>query len=332
MAAMLQPENDAEFGADMQRHALVVAAEDLDPDTLGPKRGDGRPRACFWRIEEDDEAGEHQVLLVGHRSPRAVRFKLAPGDAEYAKSVRADPLEDFRRAGPSRLVERQKLGFAGFLVAGGELDDIFGRTLGNQQATAPALDENRNAASLKIERYLVELRPARTARRAGFDDRGIEGVSQSGLEMTVKPGQREHVLAVGARERNLPREPDPGFGQRPGLVRAQHVHAAEVVDRAQPFYDHLGLCHADGAARERHRDDHWQELGGEPDSESHGEKKALQPRAVEQQIDQQHKQYEDLGKADDQHAESVGASVQGGGRRRTPQAAADLAELGCKAG
>ena len=53
---------------------------------------------------------------------------------------------------------------------------------------------------------------------------------------------------------------------------------------------------------------------------------------MEQQIDQQDEENEDLGKAHDQHAESVGALIQGGGWRRPPQAAADLAELGCQAG
>ena len=253
LGAGQQPgDRNAECGADMLRHALVVAAEDLDADTLGPKRGDGRPGARFWRIGEDDEAGKHQFLLVGHRSPRAVRFKLAPGDAECAKSRRAEPLEDLCSAGPRRLVERQKLGLARLFVPGGELDDIFGSALGNQQAAALVLDEDRNAASLKIERHLVDLGPAGIARRSGFDDRGIERVPQSGLEMAIEPSQVEHVLAVGARERNLSREADLGFGERPGLVGAQHVHAAQVMDRAEPFHDHLRLCHADGAARERH--------------------------------------------------------------------------------
>ena len=46
LGAGQHPSNrNAEFGADMLRHALVVAAEDLDADTLGPKRGDGRPGA-----------------------------------------------------------------------------------------------------------------------------------------------------------------------------------------------------------------------------------------------------------------------------------------------
>src|SRR5208282_384924 len=54
-------DRNAEFGADMLGHALVVAAEDLDVDTLGPKCRDSRPRAFFWRIEKDNEAGKDQI-------------------------------------------------------------------------------------------------------------------------------------------------------------------------------------------------------------------------------------------------------------------------------
>ena len=123
-------DRNAEFSADMLRHPLVVAAEDLEADTLGPKRGDGRPGACFWRIEEDDEAGKNQILFIGHSCPGTVGLELAPGDDERAKSLRAEPFEDLRRAGPRRVVERQKLRLAGLFVTGGELDDVFGSTLG----------------------------------------------------------------------------------------------------------------------------------------------------------------------------------------------------------
>src|ERR1700738_2011504 len=130
----------------MLRHALVVTAEDLDADTLGPKRGDGRPCARFWRIGEDDEAGKKQIPFGAPRRPRTVGLELAPGDAEGAKSLRAEPLEDFRSADPRRLAERQKLGFAGLFVPGGELDDIFGGALGDEKAAAFVLDKDRNAA------------------------------------------------------------------------------------------------------------------------------------------------------------------------------------------
>src|SRR5271169_883140 len=66
----------AELGADMLGHALVVATEDLDADTLGPERGDGRPRACLRRVEEDNETGKNQISFVGHRCPRTVGLEL----------------------------------------------------------------------------------------------------------------------------------------------------------------------------------------------------------------------------------------------------------------
>ena len=54
--------------------------------------------------------------------------------------------------------------------------------------------------------------------------------------------------------------------------------------RAEPLDDYKRPRHTDDTARERHEDDHRQQLGRKPDSESHGEQKALQPGSVEQQI------------------------------------------------
>jgi len=130
----------------------------------------------------------------------------------------------------------------------------------------------------------------------------------------------------------VPRQADLGFGQRAGLVRAQYIHAAEVVDRAEPLDDDMRAGHAQGAARERDRDNHRQQFGCEPDREGDGKWKARKPGPVEQQIDQQHEQHQDLGEPDDQQPEPAGALIERGGRRRPPQRAANLAKLGCQAG
>jgi hypothetical protein len=95
----------------------------------------------------------------------------------------------------------------------------------------------------------------------------------------------------------------------------------------EPLDDYRRFRHTDDTARERHRDDHRQQLGREPDSESHDEQKTLQPGLVEQQIDQEHKQHEDLGQADDQHAGPVGALFQGGGRRRSARSSKMMMKL-----
>ena len=80
----------------------------LRPIPFTPSAAMAAP-ALFWRIGEHDEAGEHQFVLIGHRCPLTVGLEFAPGDAECAKSVRAELLENFRGAGPRRVVERQGL-------------------------------------------------------------------------------------------------------------------------------------------------------------------------------------------------------------------------------
>ena len=96
-----------EFAADMLCYALVVAAEDLDADTFDPKRGDGRPRARLWRVEEHHKAGKDQLAFVSHRCRLTVGLQVTPSNAECAKSLRAELLENYRRADPRRIINRQ---------------------------------------------------------------------------------------------------------------------------------------------------------------------------------------------------------------------------------
>ena len=53
---------------------------------------------------------------------------------------------------------------------------------------------------------------------------------------------------------------DAGFGQRAGLVRAQDVHAAQIMNGSQALDDDLLLCHAQGATGQGHGDHHGQKL------------------------------------------------------------------------
>ena len=48
---------------------------------------------------------------------------------------------------------------------------------------------------------------------------------------------------------HFPDQLDVSLGQRSGLVAAQHVHAAEIIDGGQTFYDHLLARHAQRAMR-----------------------------------------------------------------------------------
>ena len=98
----------ADLGEDVAGHELVVAGQHLHGDARGRHRLDRRPGACFRRIEENGEAGENQVALVGDRGGLVARIDHAAGDAQRAESLRAERvkggLEGAARLGVERLL------------------------------------------------------------------------------------------------------------------------------------------------------------------------------------------------------------------------------------
>jgi hypothetical protein len=118
------------------------------------------PALAFGGSEKTTKPAKTKSRSSATVAAVTVGLELAPGNAECAKSLRAEPLEDFRSADPRRVVERQKLGLTKLFVPGGELDDIFGRALGDEKAAALVLDKHRNAASL---RKPIQLNGSRSA-------------------------------------------------------------------------------------------------------------------------------------------------------------------------
>ena len=164
LGAGQQPgDRNAELGADMLRHALVVAAEDLDADTLGPERGDGRPGARFGGSKKTTKPANTNSCSS------ATAARLRSGSSSRQATPRArnpsalSPSKTFAARARAASSSGRSSGLPGSSYRTGEPDDVFGRALGNQQAAALVLDEHRNAAPLKVERHLVDLGPARFA-------------------------------------------------------------------------------------------------------------------------------------------------------------------------
>ena len=120
--------------------------------------------------------------------------------------------------------------------------------------------------------------------------------------------------------------------QRAGLVDAQHVHGAEIVDRRQPLHDDLALRHAQRAARQRHRHHHRQQFGRQADRERDREQEGLHRGPVRDQMRQQHEQHEKHRQPQDQKAEPPHALLESGRRRIGGQRRGDRAEAGAAAG
>ena len=87
-------------------------------------------------------------------------------------------------------------------------------------------------------------------------------------------------LASTASPRGVvgPFELDDAFGERAGLVGAQHVHAAEVLDRVQAPHEHAVRAPSSGAARQVDAEDRRQQLGAQSDGQRDREEQRLDRR------------------------------------------------------
>ncbi len=260
---------------------------------------------------------------------RASARHRSPGDAEHAEALAAQRLEASPAPDARRAVERP--------TASGPSSLVRGRAAGSTSSGAPfttssrspaVVDQHRDAPPLEVERHLVDLAPADdvdsprargSRRRAGC---------AAGLEEAVEVGELQHALA------------DRGPARR-GAARARmrasvsvpvlSVHRTSMLPRswiaARRLTITLLLGHAQRAARQRHRHDHRQQLGRQPDRERHGEQERLEQRPVESGVHEQHEQHQHEGQAHDQQAErrvprsnAVGGGFAPSGRRRCRRA------------
>ena len=106
--------------------------------------------------------------------------------------------------------------------------------------------------------------------------------------MTVEVGELEHAVAVVAPNVKMPLQDDAVLGQRPGLVGAQHVHGAEILDRMQALDDHPLARHGDRALGEIGRHNHRQHFRRQAHRDGEREQQRLEPIALGEPVDQEH--------------------------------------------
>ncbi len=140
------------------------------------------------------------------------------------------------------------------------------------------LDDHRHPLAGEIEGDLVDFLVVRhrvlLVDLLELQDRAIQDVAEPRLKMAVEIGQHEDPFILVADDVAMPLQDHPVQGERAGLVGAEHVHGAEVLDRVQPLDDHFLPRHADGAAGEADRDDHRQHLGREAHGHGQGEEES----------------------------------------------------------
>ena len=115
----------------------------------------------------------------------------------------------------------------------------------------------------------------------------VEQALQAGLMPTVEIGIFQGLFTPPAADIEMQAERDLVLRQRSGLVGAQHVHGAKILNGVEPFYDHALLQHGDRALGEVHRDDHREQFRRQADRDGEPEQQRLPPIALRQPIDQE---------------------------------------------
>ena len=275
---------DTDLFADGGRDAVVVAGQDLDCHALGLEGGDGAHGTCFGRIEEGQKAHQHHVALVGNaKLAHAARIGLLR-HGNHAQALGIEPGDLLANLG--ELIFGERLGGTIDFDKGADLEHFLGSSFGNHLGFTLGVGDNyAQATAREIEGHLVHLGIAvaqalaqhgigcccRGRHIGAVDDGQVDKVLEASLEEAVQKrmAQYAHVLVAVGVEVAL--EHDAVFGEGAGLVAAQDVHRAEVLDRRQFLDDNLATGEVLGALRQARGHDDGEHLRRDAHGHARGE-------------------------------------------------------------
>ena len=234
------------------------------------------------------------------------------------------------------LIERHRLAVSRHIAAA--IEHGVEGALGDDPVPARVVlgnDHDGQALAQEIVGDLVDL-GHRAQLQAPFlgvaDDRGIERVVDPRLQRGIDQRQAAHALGVGARRIDGGAQLHHALGERAGLVRAQDVDAAEVLDGLQPAHD-------DALARHRRAPDDSVTLtmagsssGDRPTARATANSSESTSGRCMQQIDGEHEQHHHHHHPREKVAELAQAVGELRLGRRAGEAAGDLAEFGAQPG
>ena len=330
-------DDEADVLAHLSRDELVVSGDHLDRDAVCLQLGDGHGAGLLGRVQERDVALKDQLGFVGravrrrHARGGSARRGLLGGDREHPKAIGAEPLVLARQVRDVFVVHRQPRAVE--VEARAPRKDRLGRALRDDPVLPLGrANHDRHDAALEVERDLVDLRdlrdPRMRVRLLVRQHRAIEDVLEAGLEVAVGVREREHGLALAQGHVAVLLEDHLVLGQRAGLVGAQHVHRAEVLDRVETLDDHLLLAHRDRALRQAHRDDHRQHLGRQAHGDGHREEERLSPVALGEAVDDEHQRHHHEHEAQQQPGEAGDVAIERGPALLLRQRRGHAAEVG----
>ena len=178
---------NADFYKDMTRHEFIIARQHLHRNA----RIRHRPYRCagagFWRIEENREAGEHQIAFIAGADRLVAGLHQPAGDCQGSETLRAEPVERCREGAARFRVERVFHAVRRYVMSG-QPQQILGCAFDDQAPLAIVFGQDRNPAPLEIKGHFIDLLPAGHIERVGGQDRRIERAFHAAFILAVDEG------------------------------------------------------------------------------------------------------------------------------------------------
>src|ERR1019366_6161087 len=320
--------------ADVGGDDLVVAGEDLHVHAQAVKALQCLCGGVFGRVEEGQETQQDQVRLILDRIHRLIgtaRHLLV----SYGDHAKALAVQSVRQLPAFGVVLGQNLDDLAFDFHPGALAQHFlHRALADQRVQPGVIfHHHRHAPADEVERYLVYLvillvRPSVLPHFLMFEDRFVEQVLQPGMVEAVEVAILQDLVTGITVHVEMLFEDDLALGERAGLVGAQDIHRAEVLDGVEAFHDDFLAGHGQGALGQVDGHDHGQHLGGQPDGYGHGKQEGFHPVVLAQPVDEEHRRNHHGDEADHQPGELVDAQVEAGQLALPDDAGGQRAKVG----
>lgn len=185
--------------------------------------------------------------------------------------------------------------------------------------------QNAQPLAHEVVGYLGHGPPARCVAGLGGDG-GVDRVPETALVISVQVGEEGDSVAGPPVDAQSRVQAHHALGEGPGLIDAEDIHGADVLDGRQAFDDHFFAGHPARPLRQVDVDDRRQELPGQAHGQGQGEQERLQHRAVEVDVHREDGEHEEQGDLQEQVAETADAPLELGLGRAAGQALGDPAD------
>src|ERR1017187_2264710 len=194
------------------------------------------------------------------------------------------------------------------------MEDLFRSALGQEDRLAlRILDKYGHHPSGEIEwnfiEFLVLLNQGLLVEIGAIQYRGIKQVLQARLKMADEVTIPEHFIRLSAGDITVPLQDDSIFGERAGLVGAEHVHSAEVLNGVETLHDYLLAAHGERALGEANGDNHGQHLRGKANGHRHREEECSLPIVLGKPVDEEDQGHHDRHELNHEPCETAQALV-----------------------